>query len=294
MNSTKEQPLSYVNLKVKNALIKFVPYAYGSYFNLLATLTPKLAAEKTFELFCRPRKGSVLPHQAAFLNTARDQVLHVNDRLIHTYRWPGSKETVLLLHGWESNSFRWRNLIAALQLEDYNIISIDAPAHGHSSGDTFSIPLYAECIEHIIGLYRPGMVVAHSMGGLTALYHQYIHPGNGIDKIVTLGSPSGLPELMEQYRKLLNFNNTVYGALEVYILERFGFGIRDFYVPDFVKSIHAKGLLIHDILDTITPISASEQVHASWENSTFIKTSGLGHSLHDEGVYTHIVDFLKS
>lgn len=252
-----------------------------------------MAAVKAFDLFCRPRKGRVLQHQEAFLREARDQVIQVRDRQIQTYRWPGGMGTILLLHGWESNTFRWRNLIAALQQRDYNIIALDAPAHGHSSGDTFTFPLYAECMEHLLTRYNPSMVVAHSMGGLTALYHQHVYPRNSIEKIVTLGAPSGLPELMQQYRHLLKFNEKVYDAMDVYLREHFSFGIDELYVPEFVGSIGAKGLLIHDIEDTITPIAASEQVHARWANSTFIKTRGLGHSLNQEEVYSHILGFLE-
>ncbi len=283
-----------MNLDVKNTLNKYLPYAYGSYFNILATLSPRMAAEKAFDLFSRPRKGRVLQHQENFLNEARDQVMQVHDRLIQSYRWPGNRDTILLLHGWESNTYRWRNLIAILRRQDYNIIAIDAPGHGHSSGDTFTFPLYAECIEHLRGIYNPTMVIAHSMGGLTALYHQHVTPVNAIEKIVTLGSPSGLPELMQQYRQMLKFNEKVYAAMDAYFREHFSFGIEELYVPDFVRSIRAKGLLIHDLEDTITPISATERVHAGWANSTFIKTRGLGHSLNQEEVYSHILDFLES
>jgi pimeloyl-ACP methyl ester carboxylesterase len=92
----------------------------------------------------------------------------------------------------------------------------------------------------------------------------------------------------------VNFSEKVYALLDTYITERFGFGIGYYHAPDFVRSIRAKGLLLHDILDPITPLSASEKVHAEWENSTLIKTSGLGHSLHHEEVTAHILDFLKS
>ena len=54
-----------------------------------------------------------------------------------TYRWLGKKETILLAHGWESNSFRWKDLIVKLDTAlDYNVIALDAPAHGRSSGES--------------------------------------------------------------------------------------------------------------------------------------------------------------
>jgi alpha-beta hydrolase superfamily lysophospholipase len=39
---------------------------------------------------------------------------------IQTYHWKESEgPTVLLCHGWESNAFRWRNLIEKLQAKGF-------------------------------------------------------------------------------------------------------------------------------------------------------------------------------
>ena len=65
---------------------------------------------------------------------------------IQTYHWKGSKETVLLAHGWESNSNRWRYEIEKLQTEGYTIIALDGPAHGGSGSATFNAILYSEFI----------------------------------------------------------------------------------------------------------------------------------------------------
>ena len=99
-----------------------------------------------------------------------------------TYNWDGEKETVLLLHGWESNSFRWRNLIGHLKREGYRVLAFDAPAHGHSSGSLFNVIRYTECTQTIVSRYNPDYIIGHSVGGMTAVYHQYRFPGNSLKK----------------------------------------------------------------------------------------------------------------
>ena len=279
---------------MNKVLFQFIARSYGAYFNGLALFSGRKAAEKAFTLFCTPRKGKVLPIQEGYLKAAEHEVLKTKDQELQIYRWAGQGETVLLLHGWESNSFRWRNLIGYLKTKDYNILAFDAPAHGKSSGSIFNVPLYAACTEEVVKKYKPKYVVAHSVGGMAAIYQQYRYKSNGVEKLVTIGSPSDLPEIMDQYQKTLKFNKRVWNALDSYFDEKFGFRIMEFSTHSFAPKLKPQGLLIHDEFDQVAPFHASERVHKNWPNSRLIKTKGLGHSLHQEEVNLEIIDFLES
>ncbi len=278
---------------MKQLFAKFIPLAYGQYFNLLAMLSGKTAAASAFDVFCIVRKGRIQPLQMPYLQKAKHTVETIHDHDIQTYRWEGKKNTVLLLHGWESNTFRWRNLIAKLQAADFDVIAFDGPGHGYSSGKKMHVPLYAACAQHMITTYRPQCIVGHSVGGMTALYNEYKNPNSSIEKIVTIGSPSEFYDIMKHFQKLLNFNNRVLAAMDRFVQGRFGFTIKEFSTSEFVKTNTKKGLLIHDELDAVAPFHASEQVHANWKGSTFIKTKGLGHSMHQDEVNESIISFLE-
>jgi pimeloyl-ACP methyl ester carboxylesterase len=279
---------------MRKILNKYLPLAYGSYFNTLALFSKEKAGEKAYTLFSSPRKGKVLEHQKAFLNGAKSEVFTIENIALQTYHWQGDKETVLLLHGWESNVFRWRNLISFLEKEDYNIIAFDAPAHGNSSGNLLNVPIYTKCSEKLIATYNPKYIIGHSMGGMTTMYNQYKNSNNSIEKIVTLGAPSELSEIMNYYQNLLKFNNTVMESLDDHIKLMFNFNINEFSISKFSEKIAQKGLLVHDEFDTIAPFSASERIHKNWKNSKLLKTQGLGHSLHQDDINHQIIDFLKS
>lgn len=273
---------------------KLIPYLFGFYFNMLELLSKKKVAKKAFNLFCTIRKGKVLPQQIDFLNTAKYELLNIAMHSIQTYHWPGTNDTILLIHGWESNSFRWRNLVEKLKEKDFNIIAFDAPAHGHSSGQRLNVPLYAEVLQHLIERHKPESLVGHSVGGMTILYNEHKNENVAVEKIVTVSSPSEFYELMEHYQKLLKLNNRVMNALDSYIFNRFGFHIREFSTSEYVKNNTTAGLLFHDRLDKITPYHASQKVHANWKNSKFISTKGFGHSMHQDEVNEQIIDFLNS
>ncbi|MEM8999995.1 MAG: alpha/beta hydrolase [Bacteroidota bacterium] len=279
---------------MKKLIAKALPLIYGKYFNLIALVCPKKAAEKAFTLFCTIRKGRVLPRQKDFLDNAKADVLPSAGHQIQTYQWPGKKETVLLVHGWESNAFRWRNLIEKLRAADFNVVAFDAPGHGNSSGQMLYVPLYSDCLQDVIQKYDPKYLVGHSVGGMTILYNDHKNQNAKIEKMVTIGSPSEFYEIMDHFQDVLKFNHHVMKALDAYVFERFAMHINDFSSSVFVGSNTKKGLLFHDRLDQLAPYHASEKVHKDWKGSRLVSTEGLGHSMHQEEVNDQIIEFLET
>lgn len=277
---------------MKKFFTQIVPLIYGRYFNFLALFSKKAAATTAFNVFCVVRKGRIQPQQVGYLNQAKFTEETVMDHQIQLYRWRGTGSKVLLLHGWESNTFRWRNLVRKLQAANFDIIAFDGPGHGYSSGKKMHVPLYASCEQHIIAKYNPRFVIGHSVGGMTALYNEYKNPNSSVESIVTIGSPSEFSDIMKHFQRLLNFNTDVLNALDRLVQERFGIKIQEFSSSKFVKTNTKKGLLIHDQLDTVAPVEASEQVHLNWKGSRLLKTNGLGHSMHQDEVNDRIVAFL--
>lgn len=271
---------------------KILPKIYGALYNTTALVHPKLVAGWAFTTFCTIRNGSINGQQAKFLAGADASLRTMEGLEIMEYRWPGTGDTVILVHGWESNSGRWRNLIQMLNKKDFNVIAFDAPAHGNSTGKILNAPLYARCLEEIIKKHRPKHLVGHSMGGMTTIYNEYKNPNKHIERMVTTAAPSEFYEIMEEYQAILGLSSKVINALDDLILEKFGFRIREFSTSNFVSSNTKKGLLVHDTEDPITPYHASENVHRAWRGSHLISTTGFGHSLHQQEVNTAIVNFL--
>jgi len=279
---------------MKKLFHKVMPLAYGHYFNAYSLIAPTKAADGAFHVFCTVRKGRVKPEQAAYLDNFKLTVEEVAGHKIQSYQWPGKKETVLLVHGWESNTFRWRNLIKKLREADFNIIAFDAPSHGYSSGKHLYVPLYEEAVNHMVKKYNPKHLIGHSVGGMTIIYNQYKNPSDDVEKMVTIGSPSEFHEIVGQFQHILKFNNRVMKHLDNYIYNRFGFKIDEFSTSKFAQAISKKGLLFHDKHDKITPYHASVAINKNWKGSKLISTEGLGHSMHQDDVNDQIVSFLEA
>lgn len=278
---------------MKKTVKKFLPKIIGFKLNSLFLVRPNAAVHQAFQLFCGPRRGGIKPEQEVFLNAAKTKKITVDGKSLQLYHWKGSKETILLLHGWESNTHRWKQLIEKLQAESYNIVAFDAPAHGNSEGKLFNVPLYSKCVDMMVEKIQPDHIIGHSMGAMTTVYQQHFHPTNNIKKLILLGAPSELTLIMADFQKILNLTPKFMHALNVYFHTRFGFTFEEFSIASFAKTIKQKGLVFHDVYDKIAPVSSAKAIHANWTNSELIITEGAGHSLNNEAIHSEIVRFLK-
>ena len=278
---------------MKKIVKKYIPILMGKRLLLLFFFNKKKALQKAYDLFSTPRKGEILPNQEYFLEEAEDEVVSIDNIYIQTYRWANMGETVLMVHGWDSNSHRWKTLIEKLQQEGYNIIAFDAPAHGNSSGKTLNIPFYAQCLQKIIELYRPNYILGHSLGGMTTIFHQFKYPNLEIEKLVIMAAPTELAVIMKGYQKTLKLSDEFMKALNTYYRERFDFYFEEFSISEFAKNLTHPGLLIHDKYDNIAPYNGAEKIHTNWTGCNFITTENFGHSLFFDEVDDIIIDFLK-
>jgi len=273
--------------------MKLITKGIGFKLNVIAIFNITASAKQAFNVFCTVRGGRIKQEQEPLLTAARDQRLVVENKKIQTYFWKGRGPLVLLVHGWESNTHRWWKLITDLQENDFAICAFDAPAHGGSEGVIMNVALYAGALEVVTQYYKPVYQVAHSIGGLTSIYHYNKYRPEHIQRMAVLGSASELSDIMQDYQKLLGLSNRVMKALEQHIISKYGFSFEEFSGATFAKEITVPGLLIHDKEDTIVPVKASRAISLQWKNSHYIETEGLGHSLYQDKIRQTIIRFLQ-
>ena len=279
---------------MKKFLGKAIPKIIGFFLNTLSFIRPKLAAKKALDLFATPRKGKILDIQKTFLNTATQEILTLDNIPIMTYHWKGNGQTVLLAHGWESNSFRWHKLVKVLQASDFNIIALDAPAHGGTGGNQFNAVLYAEYINFVAKHFQPEIIIGHSVGGMASVFFQEKYQLQSLDKLILLGAPSEFVNVFKNYTALLGFNSNIKKQLRKLIISRFGNTPESFSSAAYLKKINVKGLVIHDKRDRVIAYNEALLIKDSFKNAKFITTEGYGHSLHNDSINQHILEFLNS
>lgn len=265
----------------------------GLYINILSYTNPEKATRLAYRFFSEPRDGRLVKEQLPeVLKDAHAEMVTHDDALFQLYTWKGNSNHILLVHGWESNTSRWEQLLAYLKKSGSTIMAIDAPGHGLSSGTEFNIPQYAQFINVIAAKSRPQVLIGHSLGGATALYYQSHYQDNTIEKTVILGAPCDLSTILTNYRGMLGLNKRVSKLMENHFLSHFRIRVKDFSGSLFASKIKAKGLLAHDVDDEIVSFKEGEKIAKAWPEAEFVVTKGLGHSLHDDKLYRRIYNFL--
>lgn len=259
-----------------------------------AVVFPPACRYLALRIFSSPRKGRLSPGQAHWLDEAKLPPLRINGYPTQLYHWPGPGPRVLLLHGWESNSARWEGLWLQLRAAGFDLMAIDAPAHGYSGGDRFTAVRYAGGLAEALDQYAPRAIVGHSAGAMAALYClANLRPEYAPDKLVLIGMPAGLDGLLRAYQRILGVSDRVMRRLNEAAERRYGFPLPAFLMPPLAARIHAPGLIIHDHDDELAPLAEARAVHQAWAGSRLMVSRGLGHSTQSPEVWQWVTAFLQ-
>jgi pimeloyl-ACP methyl ester carboxylesterase len=171
---------------------KILYQSIGLYLNTLTRVAPGRGGKLGFRLFCKPQRSKLQQHHRAFLRTARQSSFDFNGIPIRIYQWGNGPKKVLFVHGWQSHSFRWKKYVESLSPEEYTMIAFDAPGHGLSGGNQFTVPLNAYLIWTLTERYQGfDTVVAHSIGSISVLYALAYYDIQTIGQVVSMASRAG-------------------------------------------------------------------------------------------------------
>ncbi|MDR9401261.1 MAG: alpha/beta fold hydrolase [Psychroflexus sp.] len=275
---------------------KIITKLLGLWLNLVYLFSSKKAINLLYKLFVKPRKGKLKEEDLTeFLINAQKETIQVGSNHIMLYRWKNSGPRILLVHGWESNAKRWEETVNRLSSKGYEIMALDAPAHGLSKGEVLHVPLYAECINKIQEKYPASIAIGHSAGGMSLIYHNYAYTNSpSFEKLIILGAPSEMTEIINDMAKTLAIRKSFIKDLDLFFKNKFGFYFHEFSIAKFAGQIEAKTLVIHDKYDRIISYSSAKAISKNLKNGRLKSTKGLGHSLNRSKIITHYIDFITN
>lgn len=271
----------------------------GKLLNSLAAVSPVLAGKVAFRIFCTPRRLPVRPEDREFLATARHFDFQAEKKLrIRGYTWhseqPGARE-VLCLHGWESNSARWRNYIKRLHKAGCTVHAFDAPASGHSDGQMLNVLLYSRVVKKFIAEKgTPYAIIAHSLGGAAAVMSAAILQSPRPVKLVLLGVFAESARVIRDFGAVIGVNEKVLENIHREIERLSGMPVVEYSVAKKAALLtDVQGLVLHDRDDEVAPVAEGRLIAESW-NARYLETEGLGHRMQDKAVVKAILEFIQS
>ncbi|MDR2221317.1 MAG: alpha/beta hydrolase [Flavobacteriaceae bacterium] len=269
----------------------------GFAINILSLFSMRKAVDIAYLLFSTPRKGKFTGDIPSFLSNTHQVQISYNSNYIQGYLWNEEEQDlplVFLVHGWESNSVRWEQLITYLK-GSYRLLCIDAMGLGASPGKNLSVIEYSRLIGFCMNQYKPSVVVAHSLGAFATLYQVCKQQPLYIKKLVLMAGLDQFNLIATNYIKLLGYNRKLTKAFYGYLEELIEMPLLAYSSQNFIDTIPCSALIIHDVNDDYVRIDECEVYHekAAKKNIKIIKTVGLGHSLQDVSVFEEISNFIK-
>jgi esterase/lipase len=264
-------------------------------FPKLEKIAPALAHRYFIKIFFSPLQYPVPEKERRAESFAKKFTLQVAGKTVQCYEWGDKGPAVLLIHGWAGRATQFRRFIKPLLGAGYRVVGFDGPAHGNSSGKTTNVLEFDDVTRKLYDRYEPEAIIAHSFGGVTALYS--IMNGLPIVKLINIASPSIGDEVIRTYLRAVNGSWPTGEFFKKYVVQNMGKTFDEFsglYLVQHVPhNVHL--LMIHDDTDKEVDIKHSEAILQVYSHANLIRTHKLGHTriLKDDEVIRRCVTFIR-
>ncbi len=258
-------------------------------------VTPNLCAHIAFQQWLKTYRHKAPKRELIWDSSAKKQFINSHWGKLNILTWPAQGPKILLVHGWNGRASQMGAFAKPLNNAGFEVIAIDLPGHGASSGKSSHLPASAQALLAAQQHFGPfHAIIGHSFGGAASLLA--VSEGLKTQALITLGSPSKLEWVLDIYAEFLKFSPTAKLKLGKLVEHKFGTDIWQRCNMEMqASSLTTPGLVIHDADDKEVPYYHAEAVSKAW-SASIVKTSGLGHRriLRDNDVIETTVNFIQA
>ena len=265
--------------------------------NLIGVVSKKRAAREAIKIFSTPFRKAKKATPPIF---EKSELIgfRLHGKKVTGYRWnhPAPKK-FLILHGFESSAFNFDRYVKPLISIGYEVVAMDAPAHGKSEGKTTNLLEYIETIEETEKRFGPfDAAMGHSLGGMAICMYLEKSKRKGRMKLVLIAPLIETVTAIDTFFRFLQLNDEIKTEFNKIIHQKTGYWPSHFSLKRAAPNLPADILWIHDEDDDLTPLSDTEPIQkASYPHIRFMITKGLGHRriYRDNQVSRIIVNFFR-
>ena len=259
-----------------------------------STVAPARTAESIARRFFTTMRPALERQQFRGIKP-RVGVLEVPDGKVTTYQWGNAESpTVLLAHGWNGWAQQMEAFVAPLIDRGFAVLAFDHVAHGHSDGETSSLPAMIRSTEKVMDA-TPDLVggVAHSLGA-AALALALASSRRQLAGAVLIAPPSDPRPYLFGLARMLGAPERLLPAIQQQAEATAGIAMERLVMrPWIARRIRTPLLVAHDVGDDDVPI-ANGYAYTMGTGARLIATDGLGHRriLRDRHVVDSAVNFV--
>ncbi|MGH8816784.1 MAG: alpha/beta hydrolase, partial [Achromobacter pestifer] len=265
----------------------------GGAFGVAGTLAPDLTARLVQRLIFSPTRLKPSEPGRGILAQARVDRHTSDGQTVYHYVWGEAGPRVLLVHGWGGDAAQMTAYVEPLRQQGYQVVAIDMPAHGRSSGKRASVRHFEPCVANAAEVYGPFQgVVAHSLGAaaVTFAMSRGFSPG----RAVFLGPVSRYDSVWEYSRRMMNLPATVMPLVVKHAQGWLGITFPEMEPARLAPGMSAPLLILHDRGDRESPYEDATVLAAAWPGAELVSTEKMGHTraLRDPALVAQAVAFL--
>ncbi len=247
-------------------------------FKVGGTLFPALTTRFAYRLWLKTRRFTTPLRELCYEETATLEYLNHAGLPLATYRW-GEGPKVLLAHGWSGRATQLHAFVDPLLQAGYQVIAMDAPAHGRTPGKQTNVLEYVAALARVQHRFGPfSGTIAHSFGNpavMLAMQEGVLSTTH----VVAISPPSTLLGMLYKFSAMFDLPAPVTDRLRSRVEHEFGADIwQRMSVEAVAPKLRTPALVIHDENDTDVPIEEGETTAAYWPNAKIMRTKGLGHT----------------
>lgn len=248
-------------------------------FRIGAVVQPVATVERAGTLFCTPLPASRRRAREADTGDARIGALAHAGQHLRTYAWgePAREPYVLFAHGWSSHGTRFLPWVAPLRAAGFAVVAFDQPAHGHSSGDRATLPIFADVLRAVGDHFGPAAaVVGHSLGG--AATAAALAGGMAAARAILLAPAADPVDASLRFARFVRLPERLCRRMVAGFEARIGIDFDAFRAQRTAPRIGCPALVVHDLEDAEVPWAEGERYARHWPRSRLLSTHGLGHN----------------
>lgn len=266
----------------------------GLYFNA-TVIFPKYNRELLFKLLCKVKAPPLKSTTITFFETGTTLFFPTSRKTkVALHSWGVGPKKLLFLHGWKSNSKQWQPYVEQLDLNEYTIYALDAPAHGASQGNHLNVELYRESIQ--IAVNHIGDIdcaICHSLGCLSTSYAYLLNQDISIGSYIIMGAPSGIDAILHYSKEMLSLSESAEKNLRNKIDTVLKIPFDEVTLQQFFEKVDTPCLVIHETSDYVTPIAPIKAAIEHLPHIDRLYTNHQDHMLKEQETIDTIKEFLK-
>lgn len=271
---------------------------YRAKFRTLGSVSPRIAAEAAFQLFCTPYSGKPKREMPPVFQQGTPRSLTFKNLTINGFEWLPKQvttpRTMLICHGFDSFSYRFEDYVTLFLAQGFRVLAFDAPGHGISDGKTLNIVEYKGIILDIINRFgRVDGILSHSIGALAvALAAEELQQPDL--KLTLIAPASELSRAVQQFHQIFRFSPAIHQAFVTRLEAAGNHPVSWFSVNRIIQGLKQPVMWLHDTEDKICPFSDTDDTRLkNLPHVQFVQTTGLGHSqiYRETAIQKQIIDF---